>query len=126
MMSCLQVFGKNEEICMMRYTKYMNTLFECVYKIYEQRHGWSRFRLDTTRIKHGTIKAWHARHGVPYPCRVSFYHFLARHEKIIIKDTARYGTKARHVRTRHGPARHELRTLIAIVPLLCFLLIISY
>jgi hypothetical protein len=84
------------------------------------RHGWSRFRLDTARIKHDTIKARHARHGVPYLCRASFYYFWARHDttqkKKIIKDTARYDTKARRARTRHGPARHEFRTL-CVIPL---------
>jgi hypothetical protein len=46
------------------------------------------------------------------PPSIIFEHDTARHEKNkIIKDTARYDTKARRARTRHGPARHEFRTL---------------
>jgi hypothetical protein len=46
------------------------------------------------------------------PPSIIFWHGTARHEKNkIIKDTTRYGTKTRRTRTRHGPARHEFRTL---------------
>jgi hypothetical protein len=58
------------------------------------RHGKTRLarlrHIDTTRlvtvpIRHNTNKVRHSRHGVPYPCCASFYHFWVRHDTKKIK-----------------------------------------
>jgi hypothetical protein len=58
--------------------------------------------IGTTRLRHGTPDTACFIRAVPPS--IIFGHDTAQHENKIIKDTARYGTKARRTRTRQGPA----------------------
>jgi hypothetical protein len=66
--------------------------------------------IDTTRLKHGMPDT---------ACLLLSFFGTARHDtkrNKIIKDTVRYGTKARRIRTQHSPTRHEFRTLTVGLP----------
>jgi hypothetical protein len=66
---------------------------------------------STTRLRYNTLDTACLIRGMPPS--IIFGHGTARHEKNkIIKDTTRYGMKARRARTQQSPARHEFRTLL--------------